>query len=442
MLLTLQLHVEGAWQDAATLEIEDAARGIASATTLAYDDRYYFAHGATDHARGHAAIDRRALSVCHPLDLASVSFRSWPPFLLDLLPQGHARRRLAEQLGYDAEDDALALPLLLAGAGSPIGNIRVKEAWEAEQVRLQRHHIEGVTTEEIFERGPRFRELAEVFALVASGSSGVQGEWPKILLTCATDGLWYPDSVVEDARAVEHVIVKMSRARFAEDRVILAAEAPYLEVARELGLRVGRPLTHRGDTLLIPRFDREVVGGQVRRSGQESLVAATGVAAFAYQCTHERYIQTLHRCCTDPTPEIVEYVLRDVVSRAMGDTDNHGRNTALAKGAHGGVGLAPRFDFAPMILDPGMIAPSTTWACVRGKPGGLDYSRICEAIGVATGDPATAAAVRAALAGKAELVARLPVIARARGVADEVVERAVRFSGEVARGLAALGGLG
>ncbi|WP_425962188.1 hypothetical protein [Rhizobium nepotum] len=41
-------------------------------------------------------------------------------------------------------------------------------------------------------------EVADRFAMLASGSSGLQGEWPKVSMTQAADGLYYPDSFVTD----------------------------------------------------------------------------------------------------------------------------------------------------------------------------------------------------------------------------------------------------
>ena len=109
---------------------------------------------------------------------------------------------------------------------------------------------------------------------------GWYGWRPKILMTSSADGLWYPDSIVSDADARRHVIVKLSGARHREDSVILSSEAPYLEVAREFCLRVAAPLASAPHVLVIPRFDRAVEGGGVVRFGQESLVSALGVAEF------------------------------------------------------------------------------------------------------------------------------------------------------------------
>lgn len=436
--LTLQIHLNGVWHDAAFVEILDADAGIASPTRLVYDTQYYFAFGNEAWCAGRPVIDRRALSVRQVLDLSPRRLSTWPPFLLDLMPQGAARQRFARELGSDPDGRALDLPLLLRGASAPIGHIRVKEAWIAEQERIAGQHIQGVTEGEIIERSPAFRDMLDRFSLLASGSSGVQGEWPKILLTRAVDGLFYPDSMVADQQAREHIIVKMSRARFAEDRLILSSEASYLQVAAECGLRVGRSLFYGADTLIVPRFDREVGAGSVVRLGQESLVAATGIAEFGHITTHEQYIETLHRYCTDPKMEIVEYVLRDVLSVAMGDTDNHGRNTALQKRPDGWIGLTPRFDFAPMVFDPGIIVPAMTWACLRGRPLNIGYGPVCAAIGEVTGESAIAAAVREALVDKAARIEMVPEIARRYEVPKEVISRACRRAGDIASMLRAL----
>lgn len=436
--LTIQIHHHGAWHDAADLTVSDVQAGIRSFTRLDYDPFYFITFGNADLAAGRPVTDWRAVSVRERVDVAAHRRDHWPPFLLDLLPQGHARRRLADEMGFDPDDEGFAFPLLLRGAGCPIGNVRVKEAYEAERERLSGETVAGVTLDEVFDRSPAFQDMAGRFALIASGSSGVQGEWPKLLLTRKDDGLWYPDSLVGDDEARDHIIVKMSRAKGPEDRLILACEALYLEIARGFGLRVGRPLTHRGDTLAIPRFDRAVVANGVTRLGQESLVSAASIAAFGHQTTHEAYIAVLHAVCTEPAGEIVEYVLRDLLNRAMGDTDNHGRNTALQKRPDGWIGLTPRFDFAPMVLDPGVIAPSTRWECLRGGGFPIRFERICEAVAAVTGDDGLGWQLAGALSAKADAVAALPETARAHGVPEPAIARAFAACGELAAALAAL----
>ncbi|MBZ7925757.1 HipA domain-containing protein [Ensifer adhaerens] len=101
--------------------------------------------------------------------------------------------------------------------------------------------------------------------MIASGSSGLQGEWPKVALTMANDGLYYADAFVQDEEAVRHVIVKLLRSREERDRLILEAEAGYSVIARELGLKVHEPSTYTEGVLMIPRFDRKITDGATVR---------------------------------------------------------------------------------------------------------------------------------------------------------------------------------
>lgn len=95
-------------------------------------------------------------------------------------------------MGLAAADGVPAdWPLLLAGAGNPIGKRRVKEA--AEGPATQSGPLRGFTGDEVAERGDALAESLASEGLWVAGSSGVQGEWPKILLTRAGDGRLRPD---------------------------------------------------------------------------------------------------------------------------------------------------------------------------------------------------------------------------------------------------------
>jgi serine/threonine-protein kinase HipA len=87
--------------------------------------------------------------------------------------------------------------------------------------------------DEIVNLDQRFLTLAAEIAALASGSSGVQGAWPKVLLTQGIDSRWYPDPMVADRDATDHIIVKWVGDKEPSTRIILAAEARYLELARE-----------------------------------------------------------------------------------------------------------------------------------------------------------------------------------------------------------------
>ena len=109
--------------------------------------------------------------------------------MVDLLPQGFGRQELLRQLDYSENAQQKAdWALLNAGASNPIGNLRIKEAHEW----LQQHYpntIRGFSLQEIIDRNETFIESLASFGLFVGGSSGVQGEWPKLLLTLHPDGI-------------------------------------------------------------------------------------------------------------------------------------------------------------------------------------------------------------------------------------------------------------
>jgi serine/threonine-protein kinase HipA len=435
--LTLQVHIQGGWQDAATVAFKDPASGHRGGASFDYRLDYCLAH---DPEISGTRRDHAAVSVCLPISMEWRAFAHWPALLLDLLPQGYGRAALTPLLGFERDSDAADLPLLLRAGGAPIGNIRVKEAWEAEQTRLSNAGYWGLNLDEVFGLSERFVALAAEFAVTASGSSGVQGAWPKLLLTQRRDGLWYPDPLVADEDAVDHVIVKWVGDKSRETRLILASEAPYLELARAFGLRCGRPLQYRGDVLLMPRFDRAVEDGQVRRLGQESLVAASGIAAFGHEAAHEDYLQVIKRVCDQPADEVTEYVLRDVLNLALGNPDNHGRNAALQKRLDGSIRLSPLYDFCPMRLDPTGIRRSTRWACMQGIGGTVsdiapDWAVICR---VAADGVMDANHLREILASKADTVSRLPALGLDLGLDPMVISQAMGRCAEIAQAIGLL----
>ncbi|NTD89521.1 type II toxin-antitoxin system HipA family toxin [Agrobacterium tumefaciens] len=437
MRLTLQTHFYGQWHHSATLELKDDAAGYQGASIVDYDLDYFVTVASAEFAGGKTVRDHRALSVRYPVDLENRYSRSWPPFLLDLMPQGHARRKLAEHLSLAEGSRASDLPLLLRSATGGIGNIRIKEAAEAETERLRGVERQGVTEAEILERSDRFMEVADRFGMLASGSSGLQGEWPKVSMTQANDGLYYPDSFVTDDEAVRHVIVKLVRSSDPVDRLILEGEALYSRIAQEIGLNVHEPSTYAESVLMIPRFDRKKKeGGGTVRLGQESLVSAIGVADFGHVGSHEAYIDVLRQYSANPFADIVEYLKRDIASLALGNPDNHGRNSALSKHQDGTIRLSPLFDFAPMRLAKEGIVRSTRWAMMRdgGRDHLPDWKRICAEL---IHDPDEQNALAAELSVFAEYLRQTPAMAKDMGGSPEILERAMGRCIEIAESVLA-----
>lgn len=430
--ITIQIHTSEGWTDAAVIDFDEPGRGIAGKCRLAYDDMYFFDHASVDAVDG-PVTDRRALSVQLPVNLETSFFHTWPPFLLDMMPQGAARRRLAEDIGKQANDPAVELPLLLRAGGGPIGNLRIKEAWEAEQNRLAAIECPPLSDEDIRTRSERFLDVVDRFAMLASGSSGVQGEWPKALMTRrADDGFWYPDPFVDTQDGAEHIIVKLLRSTNHGDALIISSEEPYLKVAEAFGLNVATPLHYGDGALIIPRFDRSVIDGAVTLHGQESLVSALGIAQFGYVGNHEDYLAVIRKVSDDPAADVLEYVLRDVLNATMGNPDNHGRNMALTKRADGAVRLAPVYDFAPMRLSAAGVVRSTRWRCLRGHDLEGQWDAVCEAV---SWDELPAAHIKKALLERVAFLHDLPRIASDLGINEEVIARACGAHADVARAI-------
>lgn len=262
--------------------------------------------------------------------------------------------------------------LLMAGAGNSIGNLRVKEA--ADWLAVNAGPLRGFTDDEVAQRGDVFSEYLASHGLFVAGSSGVQGEWPKILLTRADDGLLYLDHTLPDKRAVAHYIVKFGRGTDPQLESILRHEAPYMDIARRLGLRVHAPLVLRQRALFIPRFDRLAHDGVVTRLAQESIATLTGMPGFEAVPSHDQVCEALIRHASDPQAEVLEYIKRDIANLAMLNKDNHARNTAVQRDFNRHIALTPLYDFAPMYLHPDGIARRIRWE--NNDNGQPDWHRV------------------------------------------------------------------
>lgn len=228
----------------------------------------------------------------------------------------------------------------------------------------------------------------------------------------------------------------MVRSNKEVDTKILAAEAAYLEVARAFGLRVGKAATYGDGKLVIPRFDRVLTPRGPQRVGQESLISALGRSEFGAIVVHEDCLALIQRVATDPAQETIEYLLRDLLNLAMGNPDNHGRNTALQKFEDGRIALSPLYDFAPMSLDEATITRSTKWRIMQGHDFLPDWTKVAE---VSAGTAIDPQKLKQILAKKAPFVRNLPKIAKSCGVSEDIIASAFNKSDEIARSLEALG---
>jgi len=360
---TLQIYQEDEWLDCAIVEIVGQQQtGWQAATRTSYLFEYAISY--MDLSDGHA------LAYHLPVNVQNTLQSTWPAFLMDLLPQGYGRKELLRQLNFSENTQEQAdWALLKAGAGNPIGNLRIKEAyeWLQGQFPVQQNH--GFSLDQVVERQENFIESLASYGLFIAGSSGIQGEWPKLLLTQGHDDLFYLDHTLTDDQVKQHWLVKFSRGSDQNLDKILMHEALYMKVAQYLGLRVHQELELHGKTLFIPRFDRKVIDRKVERIAQESIASLGGKAGFGVRMTHNQICSLLMQCCTEPKQEIFEYLKRDLANVALGNKDNHTRNTALQRFNNGIIQLTPLFDFAPMWLHPDGIARTTRWE--RDDHGGM-----------------------------------------------------------------------
>lgn len=369
--ITLERFTGGQWLEVGgTKLLGDPAAGIGTPSVTGY---------LTDYAIDH--LDRRdaaALSAALPVSLDAHRLPRWPAFLVDLVPQGFGRAELLRRLALPTETGREAdWPLLLAGAGNPIGHLRVREAYAWLQERAGAAAASaGFTFEEVAERSDEFIALLQTYDMFVAGSSGVQGEWPKLLLTEDAAGRLHLDHALPDTHARKHWLVKFGRGEDERLARILELEAPYMHLARRLGARVHGDLTLLQKALFIPRFDRRLGAGGVERIAQESLAAALGIADFGVSVRHEVAVEMLARVTSEPEAEIVEYVRRDVLNYALGNRDNHARNTALQRFEDGTIRLTPLFDFAPMVLHREGIPRQSRWD--QEPNTGPDWVRVIE----------------------------------------------------------------
>ncbi len=363
-----------------------------------------------------------------------------PSFLYALVPQGQGRKFLLSALNLP-DSDEMIMPLLMAGAFNPIGCTRLNTAMHffAQEARKNPDPqlTQGFSLEDITQRSDEFLNHIALHAMLATGTTGVQGVAPKFLLTADQHGRWFADMALPDELAHAHWLVKLPRGKSDDDRSVLRNEAAYLRVAQAVGLRCGHAPVLHGDMLFLRRFDRVVVpGGDVQRLHQESLASVVGQRGFGMAQPQQTLLAGLRRVATDPARETLEFIKRDVLNLALRNTDNHARNTAVQRTPQGMVQLTPLFDFAPMFKDPEVVPRSCHW---RDKAGvrQADWRQVIEQLDLPDTERT---ALAAELTKFAKTVARLEVIALDCGVERDVINACAMAIDTQARQLADLAG--
>lgn len=391
MPLTIQIFHTGQWHDAADLDIPAPEKGRAGPARLSYRQDYALAWLEQD--------DEHACSLTLPVELMlSHDNPRWFGFLEDIMPAGAARRYWTQQLGIaeksGAEQD---FPLLRHGCIAPVGNLRIKESLPVLPANstLQRARF---TMADVVERNTDFLEYAQQMGAISGGATGAGGEAPKFLLRRSeADALWI-DTFQDDPTCTDaHYLVKFPRGqRSAVDCDILRTEYHYYQELQALGIATidtaGMQL-HEGSrypSLWLPRFDVDVVAGRVSHHGLESVASVLNAPPGAFLNHFDALrslVQRLARLHCHETQGVAfdhagfvcDWVTRDFLNVAFGNSDNHARNTALLKRA-GQVWIAPLYDFAPMKADPEGIIRSLRWGTPFEEGGRFDWRGIALAL--------------------------------------------------------------
>ena len=366
-ILTVQVYWNYQWHDAGTVRFPNPKAGLTGDMTFTYSGRYV--NAVTTAKEGLSFKDERAIGHNIPGHLMKAYAReAIAPVLRDMIPQGAGRRYLLRQWGVAGDPGpSVDFKLLSEGCIAPIGNLRIKEAAEAFEAQVKAAKAISLSQDDISNRDLYLLEYANQLGMVIGGATGAGGDAPKLLVVEARDGGFYLEGTLPETEIGNHWLVKFPRGRMTpEDQDVLRAEGIFYEALDQLGqdtIRGAHVVEGKVPALWLPRFDREVASGGVRRYGMESMYSLNRMVGDGARMEHPHVLNRLREVITDPSAfeaTLCEYLVRDVINYTIGNSDNHGRNTALIK-RDGRISLSPAYDLAPMVLDREGIARTTVW---------------------------------------------------------------------------------
>lgn len=401
MSLTLQIHWDNQWHDAGSVEFRNEDDGLLGSPKFSYDTEYALnaLERAGDFER-EDLNDKTAVGVNLPCIIAGDYLDGEiAPVLRDIIPQGAGRRAMVKQLGYERDpEQAIDVLLLAEGCVGPIGNLRIKEAAEAFELNVAASEVMLFGRHEVCTRADDLVQYAHNLHIAIGGTTGAGGDAPKLLLVETHQGEYALEGTIPEQDIARHWLVKFPRGRRTiEDVKVLEGEAAVYRLLEARGFNTITGAAFEdidgAVALWMPRFDREVTGEGVERHGMESVYSMMGMVGDGARLEHFHVISKLRECVTRPEDKdalLVDYLVRDVLNTAVGNRDNHGRNTSLIKRGHE-IELAPAYDVAPMVLDPEPIANSTWWPMhLRDRNRNADFALILEELAT---DPGRAASI-------------------------------------------------
>lgn len=388
--LTLQIFIETRWIDAAKIIFPYADSNDYSLTTVRYFDDYALEYLDCD--------GYQSASLNYPVSLFfdRVGSQTWLRFLDDILPSGAARRYWLKHLGLSAEyRNEQSYILLRDYALNPIGNMRIKQSFEKHN-----HATANVsfTQEEVVNHGCHFFKYAQDRGAMVAKTTGAGGEAPKFLLNYCDGKVWIDEPPIDSRGNNQSYLVKFPRGRQSNiDSDILRAEYHYYQELKSMGfntISTHKMLLIEGPkypSLWLPRFDiKKFPKGEVERLAVESVYAMLEMppgTLLDHGMTIRRLIKKISvshivnqkRFQFDVGKFVIEWVKRDLLNLAFGNSDNHGRNTSFVRGSDF-IKLAPIYDFAPMKADPEGVCRATTWGSKLEVGGKINFPAIADSL--------------------------------------------------------------
>lgn len=270
------------------------------------------------------------------------------PFCRGLLPEGQALQAMAAEAGVAVNDSFELLERFgrdVAGALVIGGNGRVPPGFGVEP------YSEESLAAAVGELGERPLDLHDDSEL---SLAGIQD---KLLLVKLRNGWGRP----LHGRPSTHIL-KADDSRYPG---LVAAERLCLELARAVGLTTIRSeLVELGGVqcLLVSRYDRETVDGEVRRIHQEDLCQALAIdpddarGRAKYERaggpTLRQAAELLDTYAADAAAQLDRLVAAVTFTVLIGNADAHGKNLSLLHPTAATVELAPLYDTVPTALWP------------------------------------------------------------------------------------------
>jgi len=386
--LTIQAYLQSQWQDIAVLTFTARNGQNELDVQVQYKTDYAIEHLEQD--------DHHAVSLNHPVQLYfdDDDQPGWLRFLDDIIPSGAARRFWVDQLEISnlplSEQNLI---LLETAAIAPVGHLRIKEAVENQNESINAPQF---NVSDVVERNASFLEYAQQRGAIAGGATGAGGEAPKLLLRCSNNDQVWIDTFQEDTNNEDaFYLVKFPRGQRKQiDCDILRAEYHFYCELENMGVNTIATKQMRLEegshfpSLWLPRFDVEVNNGTVARKAMESVYSMLKRAP-GMRLHHADVIRDLvskiknsytvkeQKASFNVEAFVTEWVRRDLLNIAFGNSDNHGRNTAFFRG-ESGIQLTPIYDFAPMRADPDGVPRSTVWGEGMESGGEYNFGAICD----------------------------------------------------------------